>query len=933
MIEDITTLLLQAISNKKKQEDDDDDNVVNNKNEKTRINDIFILNPSICYWKDDKYIVLFRSIEFSGYANDIQLHPWKIWDNGYKFLNEDPNRPFLWNRKSYKKPGFWFQKQWNADHFTPLYKQRPNYFPENQDLTQQQDPFEIDTTGAAIFLKKRNEPWKLLYCNQYLCGKSEMIQDARISKPNDEKPNHFHFTYNRFFGGHYVMAHREMMICEEQEEGGDSFHLYLYVTEESPLLPCTFEKKMEKNCLFLANENIILYGLDWNGLHFFRGKENKKISQKTEIMHKLREFFGEKDAQYISFSLGANPVRYQNQWLGTAHMKVEYKKCSTELLRFFLKDVRMNDIYKHGKLIYFLFLYECDDSFHIGRISKSFIPTSQSSSHLPYLQCFCTGLVCHDSRQEIILSYGEGDVRCKTITFSFSFVENLLSFSWEMQFWDHLFCFLNTDSILQQSIIIYCGYYRHWNCGDDAFWYVFRYLHHQFFSSCQYLFLETTQNVITFIEKNPRKKIERIIFGGGDIINDYFLSSSSSILESLPFPKYAIGVGVPYLSCRHLLRGFDHIVLRNNNKDIISVGERKTCTTFPDLAFFLPFLSYHEFGFISIQSSKTLFLKEHKHHCHCDDENHDNVCCCHHDDDNDVVDSSSSFYRWIFQQSNSKDTTSKSSCFLNWIRKSGQDRGKKGDHLLENQDNDTKNFINHHNSPSFFSRKAYSHNKIPKNNELHLGIIITRTFYQRHSLHYITFISNIARVLYCIVKEMQSRENVIVFLHLIPFCISPHQRQENDILILQHIYDLFLLFSDHYPHIHIFKPSFTLQYVQEIYHKLSEMDFIICSRFHAHIFSIIHCVPFISFSCSRKCKLFMEYYGLEDNYYELPTNYDERPAPFHVSHTLQFILSKIEKRKQIRLLLYEIYHERIIPEMLRFQEYFRSMALSLQSIK
>ena len=61
-------------------------------------------------------------------------------------------------------------------------------------------------------------------------------------------------------------------------------------------------------------------------------------------------------------------------------------------------------------------------------------------------------------------------------------------------------------------------------------------------------------------------------------------------------------------------------------------------------------------------------------------------------------------------------------------------------------------------------------------------------------------------------------------------------------------------------------------YYFDILNLVNSMDFMICGRFHSHIFSIICNKPFISLSCSRKCIELMNEYDLNDFIYKYKTN-------------------------------------------------------------
>ena len=62
-----------------------------------------------------------------------------------------------------------------------------------------------------------------------------------------------------------------------------------------------------------------------------------------------------------------------------------------------------------------------------------------------------------------------------------------------------------------------------------------------------------------------------------------------------------------------------------------------------------------------------------------------------------------------------------------------------------------------------------------------------------------------------------------------------------------------------------------------------QFDYAICSRFHAHIFSLIAQIPLISVNCTRKVSTLMTDAGLEDFTYELPVD-QQRHYPLECDH-------------------------------------------------
>ena len=170
-----------------------------------------------------------------------------------------------------------------------------------------------------------------------------------------------------------------------------------------------------------------------------------------------------------------------------------------------------------------------------------------------------------------------------------------------------------------------------------------------------------------------------------------------------------------------------------------------------------------------------------------------------------------------------------------------------------------------------------------------IGISLARTYYhRRYKTEYQDFVTNVI----VFINKLLCHNFKI---HLIPFCIETRSVTENDMLILHDV-------KKQIPHTNltIFEPRVDdtgPSYVKQIYQKIAQMDFNICTRFHAHIFSTIHAVPFISLSCSRKCSEYMYSIDLINNLYKLETNQDDLPINFNGDLFYQFVLDKIADAK------------------------------------
>ncbi len=149
-----------------------------------------------------------------------------------------------------------------------------------------------------------------------------------------------------------------------------------------------------------------------------------------------------------------------------------------------------------------------------------------------------------------------------------------------------------------------------------------------------------------------------------------------------------------------------------------------------------------------------------------------------------------------------------------------------------------------------------------------IGIILARTYFNiNYPNLYYDFCAQIAKF----IDLAMDQKFKFCF---IPFCVNQKNNQENDLLIIADV----LSFVKNRNAIEIFIASET-NFVKDTYFKIASMDFNICSRFHSHVFSMIHNVSFISLTCGKKCIEFMTalpecLYRLKKNEIDLPIEFD-----------------------------------------------------------
>jgi len=299
--------------------------------------------------------------------------------------------------------------------------------------------------------------------------------------------------------------------------------------------------------------------------------------------------------------------------------------------------------------------------------------------------------------------------------------------------------------------VLILGYYYRNNIGDDIFAYVFQNYFNKYWPNID-LVIENTDDIteITY-------DTNLVICGGGDIINDYFLSNINTLINNKNIPIYGVSIGFPYPNMidQGVLDFFDYMIYRNSfdQQKLSSKYGPNRSHHFPDLAFLLPLFS-----------SNTITSP-------------------------------------IFQT------------------------------ILQNN---------------------------PNSKFKNIGIFLSRTIYNRNNPKlYNKIIENIA---YFIVKLAQTKNtssilnnNLLYQIYLIPCCTSINSN-EDDRYINQDIMNQIknTNFGIVFNNIHNINHAFDK--IDEILPIFKQFYFTICTRFHAHILSILAKVPILSIFSSRKVK-------------------------------------------------------------------------------
>ena len=558
----------------------------------------YCFNNSLIHYRDNYYLMTYRVLY---YNIKTKIHPWSWWWNGSKiFYIENPDLidkvDIFSDRKHKHSLGF--------DNFLSL-KNNENKINFNK--------YEFDGTGLAILKISDNFNIEIIY-NINNIFEDDMNQDARIVNIN----NKFYITYNSFVIENdltYIrMFKRKIFINLENKT--------FYLGKEFVMSNAT-NKQVEKNWILFKNKNTTdfynmndiiddKYILDNNFISntpitsssntTSKNKSSQENIDDVDILYSINGFFNiihnNKLMGYrvdllsniikyykneIYFSLSSPCIEYEinNEilYLSLGHVKINHKINfeNSPFEKFLLSIDYFNNktLNKHGKYIYFMFFFVFDKYYNLKYLSNAFIPTDEHNSHLPYLLVFPTGITKFNDKY--IISYGEGDVKCKllclskdTIDMSLININNLNPESFD-------FIFLKN-----KKKIVVLGYFDEYNVGDDSYKFI---LEH--FNSDNISFYNPYK--ISIIPNDTNL----ILVSGGDLFNSYFINKIKSIItvSQLSCPVYALSVGIPYTSIisYDLLSFFNKIYLRNITDVgfLLNLG-LKNVYHVPDMAFLLP---------------------------------------------------------------------------------------------------------------------------------------------------------------------------------------------------------------------------------------------------------------------------------------------------------------------------------------------------------
>lgn len=168
-----------------------------------------------------------------------------------------------------------------------------------------------------------------------------------------------------------------------------------------------------------------------------------------------------------------------------------------------------------------------------------------------------------------------------------------------------------------------------------------------------------------------------------------------------------------------------------------------------------------------------------------------------------------------------------------------------------------------------------------------IGISVMRTYY--NPLYSESYVNYLDKMVEFITKLVEKNFKIILF----PFGVNIKQPNENDMITCMEIRRL-LNYNDN---VTILKPCFG---VEEVYSNVAKLEFMICARFHSHIFAAALGVPFISLTLGRKCIQFMRQASLLENLYRLKNNEVDLPVELDTDLMYSFFCTRYDQREIIK---------------------------------
>lgn len=364
-----------------------------------------IFNPSICHWKGDYYICSYRIFVRYEDVKKQYLDPYS-----------EPNHPWLGGDKS----TLWWQRKKGYDKTViVLLKIKNGKVSKKRNIREY-----IDGVDARVFKIRDND--FIIYYNVYIREKNHRLD--KLNKCED---------------GCMIVAMDILSIADNK----------IKLHSDYALCP-EISQKIEKNWSLWSNDSKLYmsYGItmphhivyplvvDKNN-NFNCGKIIRENQE--NILVRLEKYY--KHIAYISTSTPALQNSY-GEYIGVGHLKYKYndiyKLDSNTPLYKFHKTIRGKIL--HPLYVYVMFFYSfkfLDKNISINRISKFYL----NGGDTDYALIFPSGLTKNNDKW--IVSYGDGDSKCKLLIYSEDEINSLLIYNNDNNSSDIMFDYIGENII------------------------------------------------------------------------------------------------------------------------------------------------------------------------------------------------------------------------------------------------------------------------------------------------------------------------------------------------------------------------------------------------------------------------------------------------------------------------------------------------------
>ncbi len=184
-----------------------------------------------------------------------------------------------------------------------------------------------------------------------------------------------------------------------------------------------------------------------------------------------------------------------------------------------------------------------------------------------------------------------------------------------------------------------------------------------------------------------------------------------------------------------------------------------------------------------------------------------------------------------------------------------------------------------------------------------IGVFLARPIYRKqYKTLYYTIIEKLASLIYKIAKKkikystVCSRNKYKYEVYLIPFCTNEFEN-EDDRFINQDLYN-HITKLEYLPNVHLLNKPLT---IDDIIPTFKSFYLTICTRFHAHILSILTKIPFLSIYCTRKVNNLLELCDLTEYAYKMKVD-SQTDSPIAIETSVlidkfQYIVNNYDRYK------------------------------------